>query len=65
MNIELLKKVVSEAGDTLASLADDMNIGEEKCFIDRMQGNMGSVEIGFIRDRYNLTDSQVNDIFFD
>ena len=29
MNIELLKKIVSDAGDSLATLADDMNIGED------------------------------------
>ena len=64
MNIELLKKIVSDAGDSLATLADDMNIGEDR-FIGRLQDNIGSAEIRFIRDLYGLTDSQVNDIFFD
>ena len=64
MNIELLKKIVSDAGDSLATLADDMNIGEDR-FIGRLQDNIGSAEIRFIRDRYGLTDSHVNDIFFD
>lgn len=64
MNIELLKKIVSDAGDSLATLADDMSVGEDR-FIGRLQDNIGSAEIRFIRDRYGLTDSQVNDIFFD
>lgn len=65
MNIELLEKIIKSVGDDFGKLARDMNIGDGDVFIKKLREDLGSVEICFIRDRYSLTDDQVNDIFFD
>ena len=67
MNKALLKSVMALKGDTQAVLAKAMCIDPStlSAKINRWEGReFSQTEIGFIKDRYNLTPKQVNEIFF-
>ncbi len=66
MNSNKLKGLIVSAGETQAQLAEAMGISLSRlnAKINETDAEFTQREIAFIRDRYNLTDNQIADIFF-
>ena len=66
LNSNKLKGVIVSAGETQAQLAEAMGISLSRlnAKINETGAEFTQREISFIRDRYNLSDSQITDIFF-
>lgn len=67
MNSQLLKGLIKTYDGTQAQLADNLGISLSRlnAKINETGAEFGQSEIATIRDRYNLTDEQVVNIFFD
>ena len=66
MNKRLLKSKIALHGDTQVALAKDMGIHFSKLNLkmNEYTFRFNEEEIKFIKQRYNLTEEEVQDIFF-
>lgn len=67
MNLNALKSVMALHGDTNKSLADAMGISQQRLSAKRNEkrgAEFSQGEIAFIKERYNLTPKEIDNIFF-